>query len=190
MPTFNDNKDRPWSINFDGLLLTDLRNEHKIDLADVTGDTYAKLESDDALLTVAVCFLCADQIKEHKLTRKEFAGSLTGQALEDAMKAVWEAAKLFFRPKLWSALESNCAQHRAAAEQWATIRPMMRILDQPDMPKAMREVVMEMVGQMMKGTSLTDLQNLAESQSVSGQEVSPPQSASPSPDSAASTPAA
>lgn len=180
MPTFSDNANRSWSINFDGLLLTDLRNEHKIDLADVTGDTYSKLETDDALLTVAVCFLCADQVKEHKLSRKDFAVSLAGPALEEAMQAIWGAAKLFFRPKLWSALESNYAQRTEANQKWAAMRPMMQILSQPDMPAAMRDTVMDMVSKMMQGASLTDLQKLAESQSASGPEVTPATSPSDS----------
>lgn len=190
MPTFQDNAKRSWSIGFDGLLLLDLRNECKIDLADVTGETYAKLESDDALLTSAVCFLCADQLKEQRLTRKDFAGSLTGPALEDAMQAIWGAAKLFFRPKLWSALQSNYAQRIEANQKWAAMRPMMQILGQPDMPPAMRDAVMGMVGQMMQGASLSDLQRLAESQSATGPAPTPATSASGSQDTAALAPAA
>jgi hypothetical protein len=190
MPTFKDNKDRPWSINFDGLLLSDLRNERKIDLADVSGDTYAKLETDPAMLTVAVCFLCGEQLKEHKLTDRSFAASLTGEALSDAMTAIWSAAKLFFPPKLLSALQSNYDQQQQAMQTWEALRPMMRILSQPDMPPPMRQVVMDMVSQMMQGKSATDLLALAKTQSATGQEAMPSTPASLSPDSAESTRAA
>lgn len=190
MPSFKDINSRVWKIDFDGLLLSDLRTEHKIDLADVTAETYVKLERDDALLTVALCFLCGEQIKDAKLTAKEFAGLLRGQVLADAMAAIWEAAKLFFRPKVWSALQSAYNQRQEAQEKWDTLRPAMAMLNQPDMPEAMKQAVLATITDQMQSMRSTDLQNLVEKQSASGPAATLATSASPSPDSAASTPAA
>lgn len=190
MPSFKDNQDREWTVRFDGLLLSDLRAEHKIDLADVTGETYVKLERDDALLTVALCFLCGEQIREANRSAKAFAGRLSGKSLADAMTAIWGAAKVFFRPKVLSALESAYAQRMEAQEKWDALRPMMSMLNQPDCPEAMKQAVMETLATQMQGMRSTDSQRFTESPSASSPLATPATSASPSPDSAVSTPAA
>lgn len=190
MPTFRDNNDREWSIRFDGLTLRALREELKIDLADVTGATYTKLESDDAELTAAVCYLVRNQLATASLKKEQFAESLTGAALESAMQAIWGAAKVFFRPKLWSALESNYAQRKEAMATWDELRPAMLVLDQPDMPQAMREVVMDTLAEKMRTMTDGGSPELMEKLSAFGPAPTPFLSAIASPDSSASTPAA
>lgn len=190
MPSFSDTTGREWTVKFDGLLLSALRAEHKIDLADVSGDTYARLERDDALLTVAVCFLCREQLKAAQLTQQHLASALHGEALESAMQAVWGAAKVFFRPRLWSALESACRQHRESLEKWEALRPAMLMLNQPDMPAAMREAVMETLGSLMQGMSASDSESSAEKTSAGGPVAIPSIAACTSQEPAASSPAA
>ena len=190
MPSFKDSSDREWIIRFDGLLLDDLRNERQINLADISGADYLRIETDVGALTRAVCFLCADQFKKEGITDRQFAASFIGESQENAIAAIWGAAKVFFRPKLWSALQSNCAQQRTAQEQWAAMRPMLAMLNQPDMPQSLQTGIMEALKEMMQGMSTTDLQNLAEHPSAIGRAAAQLVPASHSPDTAVLSPAA
>jgi hypothetical protein len=190
MPVFKDTAGREWQVRFDGLLLLDLRQAESIDLADVSGQTYARLERDPALLTAALCVLVRDQLAELKLTRQQFAQVLAGEAFEQAFAALWEAAQNFFPPKLRSALASNLAQHREALDQWEQLRPMMAMLDQPDMPAAMKSAVMEAIASQIKGMTAGDLQSLRSQFAASGPAAIPPCAASSSPEPVASAPAA
>src|SRR5687768_2275553 len=104
MSTFKDSAGREWHIRFDGLLLADLRQQHQINLADLTGADYLALDRDPSVLTVAVAHLVRDQLTAAKVTREQFAAALVGQSLDDALEALWEAAKVFFPPKRLSAL--------------------------------------------------------------------------------------
>src|SRR5436190_22887357 len=110
MPVFKDTNSREWSIRFDGVLLKELREAHKINLADIGGASYALLHNDPSALTTAVCFLCADQLETAKLTPKQLAIALYGEAIDDAWAAIWEAAKVFFPPRLLSVLQLRFAQ--------------------------------------------------------------------------------
>lgn len=191
MATFNDSTGREWSIRFDGLTLRALRDELKINLADVTGETYVKLESDDAELTAAVCFLLRNELATAGLKKEQLAERLVGESLESAMSAIWGAAKVFFRPKLWSALESNCGLRREAMEQWTALRPALLMLNQPDMPPAMKDAVMEMLAGMMQKMTPGDSPELMGAKlSALGQDASPLNFASDSPAISAKAPAA
>jgi len=190
MPIFKDANGREWTIRFDGLLLGALRDERGINLADVSGADYIRIETDAAVLTRAVCFLCADEFKRQQISDKQFAESFTGESQEHAIAAIWEAAKNFFRPKLLCALESNCKQQREAQAQWDQIRPMLAMMNQPDMPDSLKAGIMEALKESMATTSATDLRTLADFQSVSGLAVNQSKPVSNSPGSVVSAPAA
>lgn len=170
--------DREYLIKFDGLLLLDLREAHGIDLADVSGETYARLQLDQALLTRAVAFLCGEQLKAAGLTERQFSAGLTGEAAEKALGAVWGAARSFFRPSLLSALESAYSR-RIAMEQ---IKPLLTLLSDQSLPAGIRET---MAGQIATALSASEAKH-----SASGPVVSPPSSASASPEPVESAPAA
>lgn len=173
MPAFQDSNNREWSIRFDGILLAELRDAHGIDLADIGGESYIKIETDQASLTKAVCFLCRDELERQKLTAKQLAESLCGEAAQSALDAIWGAAKVFFRPKLWSALQSAYSQQTEVQEQWSQLRPMMALLNQPEMPEAIQAAVMDQLGTMMQGMSNTDSLTSKESPSAAGQGSTP-----------------
>lgn len=171
MPTFKDAAGRDWIVAFDGLLLKELRDNKKIDLADVMQATYLKLERDPSTLVDALSFVCGDQIKAAGITPRQFSTALVGKALDDSLAAVWGAAELFFQPKLWSALVSRCAQERAALDQYQKMQPMLLMFNQPEMPAELREQVWAMLGETMRTLGL---QNSAPVESsASGQEIIP-----------------
>ena len=186
MPAFQA-LNRDWLIRFDGLLLGELREVCGIDLADIGGESWLKLETDQTALTKAVCFVCRDQLGS--TTPKQLADALCGETAEAAFQALWGAAKVFFRPKLWSVLESACEQRREMREQWKAIAPMMSLLNQPEMPAAMREAVMTQLGTIMEAMSGSSASSEGQP-SVSGLVVTPSKPATDSPEPVALAPAA
>ena len=170
MPSFTDNAGAEWSISLDGFTLGELRDAKKIDLADPAGLDYARCERDPATLVACLAVICADDRKRLNLSERDFAKRLTGEALEKAWEALWGAAKVFFPPRLWSALESNLESHRAME----AARPLMAALNQPGMPEAMREAVMSQVASLLNSGDSSASEML---RSVSGQDDPPSNSA-------------
>jgi hypothetical protein len=190
MPTFNDNAGGTWSLALDGLLLADLREQHKIDLADVTGPTYALLERDAAQLATAVCFLCADQLQAQQLTRRQLSQRLVGDVLDRAFETLLEAAKVFFPARQRSALASALSQYRDAQAKWDQLGPMLQMLNRPDMPPAMKDAVLAALEGMMRQTIASGSPRSEERPSATGPEGTPSTPASPWPATADRAPAA
>jgi hypothetical protein len=183
VPTFTDAAGREWTIQFDGLLLANLREAHKIDLADITGDTYERLYCDQSLLTVAIAFLCGEQLQSHGIAASQLSKSIYGEAAERAWDALWRAAKVFFRPKLWSVLEPALTQRIRLAEQWPAMAPLVRLMGQ-EIPEGMREVIAAEIA------AASSSSHSMASESAAGPAATLPTSAFASPASAESTPAA
>jgi hypothetical protein len=192
MPTFRDISGREWKLELDGLLIADLRDQHKIDLADLVGETWPRLERDPALLTVALSFLVADQFRPGE-SKRTLAQQLRGETFESAFEALKEAAKLFFPARHWSALTSAWDQQREAAATWEKLRPAMALLNRPDMPEAMRQSVLAAATDQMRAmaqqTPPGDSQISEASPSAIGLEAIPPKPPSDAPATAESTPA-
>lgn len=178
MPTFTA-LNRDWSIRFDGLLLGELRDATDIDLADVGGESWLKMETDQAALTRAVCFLCREQLTAASMTAKQLADALCGETAEAAYQALWGATKVFFRPKLMSVLESALSQQRTLAE----VRPMLAMMD--SLPSGMREAAMEELTRKLGGS-----ESCKEQPSASGQAATLSTLATATPAPAALAPAA
>jgi hypothetical protein len=190
MPQFKDANDREWNIRLDGLLIKDLKEAHKIDLADVSGETYARLHRDPSLLTVAVCFLCDAQAKAQALTPTQVASGMTGEAIDRAWDAVWGAAKVFFPPRLLSALQSRFEVQNQMMDQWATLQPLLAVLSKPEVPEAMRNVAMGELAKMMRTMSGTNSEASTTSESATGPADVQLKPATDSPATAELTPAA
>ena len=177
MPSFKDSSGREWHIKFDGLLLADLRQAHDINLADIAGADYLLIERDSSVLTVAVCHLCKGQLKAAGLSREQLAAALVGQALDDALAAVWEAAKLFFPPKRLSALVSG---YESIKGQWEAMGQTLLVLGLPGIPPQIGDALTKAMLQGMAGTAS---QPSAASPSATGPAASPSNAATGLPDS-------
>lgn len=187
MPSSFTALNRDWLIRFDGLLLADLRDTHGLDLANIGGGAWLKMELDQSALTTAVCFLCREQLGA--VTVKQLAESLCSETAEQALQAMWGAAKVFFRPKLWSALESACAQRRQVAELMEQLAPLAALTDNQNTPQELRDSVMGQMTLMMEAM-LGSSPASEESPSATGQAVSLSKPAFNSPAPAESAPAA
>lgn len=168
MPQFTDCNQRTWTVAFDGLTLIELRDTHKIDLADVLSATYVELERDPGLLTKALAFLCREQIEKAGITPPQFSRALIGGHLEEAFAALWGAAELFFPAKLWSALSSRCEQEKKASET----RQQMKVLGLlEDLPPELRDQLYAEIGKSLPTALPTSPAGEA---SASGPDSTPP----------------
>lgn len=170
MPVFQDANNREWSIRFDGLTLSRMRDDLKINLADVSGNDYSRIEGDEGELVRVLAYLCQKQIESQKITKEQFSEAMCGEALENAMQAIWGAAKLFFPPKRLSVLHTNSEKHRTSREHWETMAAERAMLDQ--IPKAMQEGVMLAIAEKME-TLVGDSPPSGETSTASGQDATP-----------------
>lgn len=186
MPIFQDTNGREWSLRFDGLTLARMRDDLKVNLADVGGGDYSRIEGDEGELVRVLAFLCRKQIETQRLSVEQFSEAMTGESLENAMQAIWGAAKLFFPPKRWSALLTNSVKHRTNRENWEAMSAERAMLDQ--IPEALKDSVMAAISEKMEA-SLGDLQRSAANPSASGPEAIQLRIVSDTPENAESTPA-
>ena len=187
MPAFKDSHDRQWTISLDGITLKELRDTHKIDLSDVVGSVYSQLKRDPATLTTAIAFLCADQIRDANLTPKKFSAAINGVVIDDAFNALWDAAKLFFPPSLWSVLSMRLEQEQATQTEWIKMKPWVTMLNQPEIPTEIKEQIFAMIGNALPNFGSFSSMGAP---SVTGLDDTPPNAAMSLPDSAESTRAA
>lgn len=187
MATFKDTSGREWRVEFDGLLLDDVLTETGLDLSDLSCGALAQLDHHASSLVKVLRVLCGDEIRERNLQPREFARALRGDALVEALEAVLGAARDFFPPSVWSAMESRLKSQREFNRQWREIRPMLAKLNEPEVPPALQQAVMEALVEMME---LGDSQSLRDAMSAGGRAGIPPTSASSSPENAESPPGA
>jgi hypothetical protein len=190
MTTFRDATDRPWRVEIDAFVLGQLRDECQIDLADVSAAGYVALELDVVSLVRALQVICREQLAAAKVSPRDFAKVIAGEAIDRACEAVRGAAADFFPPARWSKIRSRWTQRLEAAATWETIQPMMALLNRPDVPAQFRDAVMEVVGGQLTTLVATDSPPSTASPSASGPAEIPPSTASTSPASSVSAPAA
>lgn len=163
MPEFQDQTGQSWAVDFDGLLLADLREKASIDI--VQDGLYAIEEREDVLLR-AMLVICREQITQRGLTDRQFARLLAGSAADSAIRAARSAAELFFRPSRWSEIQSHSEQRKDLDRQFRELKPMLEKLNSPDMPQAMRDAVMAAIASKLEAA--TSSVNSAENPSASG----------------------
>lgn len=187
MTKFNDAQGRQWSVEFDGLLLDDVLTNTGIDLADLSGGGLARLDEHAPSLIRVLTLLCAEEIAAKKLTPKEFAQAIRREAIPAAVEAVLGAAQDFFPKNVWSEIRSRLTETKQISEHWVKIKPLLRKLNEPDVPRAVQDAVMAALAEMIEGI---DLQSLAAIAGAGGPADTPRMSAADSPESAESVPAA
>lgn len=177
MAEFIDAKKNAWTVEIDGLLLAELKEKAGVDL--VQDGLYFVEERED-VLAKALLVICREQREEKKLSERQFAGLLGGDAADSAIAAVRGAAELFFRPKRWSELQSRSNQRRQLNEQYQALAPLLEMLNRQDMPQAMREAVMSAIEERIKAATSSQTSAPASS-SASGQGATPLNAAGSSP---------
>jgi len=168
---FIDSTGQTWAVALDGLLLAELREAG----IDIVQDGLHFIEAREDVLTKALLILCRDQRVgiTPAITEKQFAQRLDGNTHEKAIVAVRGAAELFFRPSRWSEIQSRSAKRKEIEDQYDALRPMLSMLDQPDMPQQMRDAVMAAINDQIRAGMNSGSTEPTGNPSASGQDVTP-----------------
>ena len=189
MASFTDVMGRSWQVELDGPLMGEVRDIAKVDLADLSGTGYLKIENDAPSLVAALKILCRAQITAANpaVTIEQFARAIRKDTLTKAAEAVIAAAADFFPTSKWSETLSRCESARKMRTDLAPVIPMLSVLDEPGMPSRLKDAVMEAIGEHVRqlGGSSAGAQSLVAA-SVTGLTEIPSTPATDSPASAGS----
>ena len=184
MASFSDGTST-WVVEFDGLVLAEIKTKAGVDIVQ---DGLFQIEQREDVLTNALLVLCREQIDSAKLTDKQFAKRIIGEVAAKAVEAVGGAARDFFRPSRWSEIQSRSESRREHEEMYQSLRPMLAMLERPEIPQSFRQAVMDAIAAKIEAASSS--QPLPVNPSVSGPDATPQNAASDTPDSSESVRAA
>jgi len=95
MATFKDRKGREWLLQLDAPTVEEIRDEHGVNLVDLSSDPLLPLRNDPLLLVTVVAVICREQREERKLSRPEFGKALPSPP-DVMLNALREAVIGFF----------------------------------------------------------------------------------------------
>jgi hypothetical protein len=194
MAVFKDGKGREWKVELDGFILEDVRSEVGVDLGDWSAAGWHRLATHSPTVGMVLASVCADQYPE---SRREFAKTIVGAAIESGRKAMLTAASVFFPPSEWSEIQSNLEKRKKNQqviitgkefnEIWETVAPIFTAIE--SMPPEMKAGAEAELAKQIKaaGGTITDLEKLKALASAGGQEGTPSTSGKNSPGSAESS---
>lgn len=186
MPTFKDINGREWKVEWDGLLLDDVRTATGIDLADLSAGGLAAIEQDSPKLVKVLTILLGDEIKKSNITDRQFSKAIRGDVFKEAFAAVFGAAADFFPQSVWSEVQQRLESQRHFRTHWTKIKPLLSKLNEPEM-ESLRPAVLQVLTEMMGSIDGGQLQEML---SASGQAATQSSPATDSPESSAKVPAA
>lgn len=150
MPTFKDNHGREWRVELDAPLMGEVRTATGVDLGDLNGGGYLKIESDVIVLVAVAKILCRDEIKINGLTPEQFGKALRKDALPQAAAAIVAAAADFFPTSSWSAIQSSLLNARKFRAQLAGIAPVSVLVEDPSVPDQVKGIFLELMALKMR----------------------------------------
>jgi len=200
VPTFKDIEGKEWSVDFDAFSLEDVRSEIGVDLADLSANGWHRVETHAPTVGQVLAIVCRDQYSTgpDKLTQRQFAKRVKGEAIDRGREVLLSAATDFFPPKEWLGIQSALEKRRKNqkvltsgkefSEIWATVGPILTAIE--TMPPEMKKGAMEEVEKQIKeaGGDAMDLEKLKAFASATGQDVTPSSAVTDSPESAEEPP--
>ena len=137
MASFKGNTGQEWAVAIDGPTIMRIRQE--LDPKFLKDDheednTYARLDSDPALLCMVMYALCEEQCKERGFTDKQFYTQLVGDAIADATEALLKAI-LFFIPSQSREILKAAAEKRDRILQ-AGRSKILAVVNDPELETA------------------------------------------------------
>ena len=150
MALFKDAMGREWLVELDGPTMGSIRDQAKVDLADLSGNGYLKIETDAPSLVAVLQIICREAIAKAGLTAEQFGKQIRKDALKHAAAAVLDAAADFFPKKAWCETLSRLSTSRTMRTKLDGMKPMLAILDDPGIPERMKTAVMEAITEMIQ----------------------------------------
>jgi len=177
---FTDLNGKGWTIELDGLLLNDVREETGVDLADLSAGGLSAIDQDAVKLVRVMCVLCREQFAADGLTDRSFSKLIRGDALQAAFATVMGSVETFFPQTTWSEVQSAFEKQKAFNLHWTHVKPLLAKLNDPDM-ESMRPAVLNAMTEMMQ---IGDSDTLEKLTSATGPDATPQRPVVDSPESA------
>ena len=96
MQQFKDTLGRPWLVQVTVGIISDVRAALAVDVVDVGGEIFQRLQSDPILLCNVLYLVCKEQADADGISDVDFGRAMGGDAIDDATDALLEALINFF----------------------------------------------------------------------------------------------
>ena len=192
MSVFRDANGAEWDIQLDAFGIEDVKRETGIDLADISASGWLAVETDASAVGRVLAVLCGEQIRACKSNSRAFARLVRGDAIQRGRQALLDEGADFFPATEWSEIQSSLTKRKSSKTQTDQLNLIGLDNATKILPLAeafMRLDAMTQHQLMDEARASTDSPTSGESGYVSGQESTPPTSATGSPASVESAPA-
>lgn len=140
MAGFTDRKGNQWRVELDAPTISEIRDEHGVNLVAFDADPLGPLRNDPMKLVTVVAAICREQITEHGLSPVEFAKLLPSppdsmlEAVRDAVIGFFPSGQASHRLEVLAKFEqmANKTNELAAAK-------MQQVLEDPEVMKTLDE---------------------------------------------------
>lgn len=129
MTTFKDESGSEWLIQIDAPTIKRVRQECGVDLADITGQVFQRLDDDAVLLVDVLWVVCREQATARDVNDEAFGRLLVGDPIASASSALGEAIIGFFPPMRRSLMQALAAKNQTMRRK-ATNIALEKIADQ------------------------------------------------------------
>ncbi len=192
MSTFRDIKGDEWQVQLDAFAIEEAKRETGVDLADISAGGWFAIATDASAVGRVLAVLCGEEIRTCKLTSRAFARLVRGEAIQRGRQALLDEGADFFPPTEWSEMQSSLTKRKSSKAQ--TDQLNLIGLDNAAKILPLAEAFMRLDGMTQRqlveeARASTDSPTSGESGYASGQESTPPTSATGWPASAESPPA-
>jgi hypothetical protein len=190
MAKFLDGHGDQWVVAFDAFVLSDAKKDTGIDLADIAAGGWAVVETNSSDCVRVLASICSDEIKLRKMTARDFAKRMRGEAITAGMEALREEAADFFPRSVWSAIRSNLQKRAQMAEQAQAGQMAMQTAELLPMLEAFSRLPPDIQDKLIaSGGDTSSLTSDEASESVSGPVATPSSAATDLPGKSESLPA-
>lgn len=145
--SFRDHSGKTWKINFDVIVLDEVRQETGVDLVDLSAGGFSEVDRDVIKIAKVVTVLCRDQLKESGVDERAFMRSLKGNDFALAFEALLKAAENFFPKKLWSEILSRLKEMQTTNAEVMEMAPGLAAMKY--LPESMQAAAMEAMADQM-----------------------------------------
>jgi len=190
MSVFRTADGNEWRIYLDAFTLADVRKETGVDLADITAGGWYAIETDSSAVGRVLAVVCADEIKNRKMTGRAFAKLIRGEVIEAGRKALTEEGADFFPQSEWSAIRSNLTKRTQAAAQTEAMAAARNSAELIPLLEAFTRLPPHIQEQLLKTRGDTSSLTSTDAESAAGQDATPLPVVTDSPENVASPGAA
>jgi len=154
MAGFTDRKGNQWRVELDAPTISEIRDEHGVNLVGFEADPLGPLRNDPMKLVTVIAAICREQISEKALSPTEFARLLPSppdsmlDAVRDAVIGFFPSGQASHRLEVLAKFE----QMASKTNDLATVK-MQQILDDPEVMKTLDDKANRVIKQAIQKMS-------------------------------------